>query len=423
MSKEDMQLNLRILFIGWCLNYQLRSPPRNSQWPSIFETKYYLAVIGDRGPNTTEPFVSECVKTPYFRNYRYMKPIGYIKPYPLTLSQGHKDVLGFSRPVEVVSERDISKAMYEFSLRDKNWTELKLIDDSSNASLKRAMDLTKQLYSHPKFPVAQFTLKDKNSIALLQDMRASPGLPFCADGTSSAQIDYLDRGFKLAIEINDSASKNSPDKVQAPACTYGLCETVLVQSRGDVLYPMAIRILESRFVLNIITTGSSGTTMDTIFVLFLTNHGPSYDELVRTIRHGYAVTFKHMEINIHPQLVEFALSIIEECLVLNNADKNVWKFLKHYFLHTPVALPTGQILETHSAGPSTSFFSYPVQGLVSVITGIYCMLRQNIPLHKMNVFFKEQILLISVPKSFSRDQFCKDSESLGFSIEEIRLIS
>nr|QZZ63398.1 hypothetical protein [Leuven Partiti-like virus 4] len=75
----------------------------------------------------------------------------------------------------------------------------------------------------------------------------------------------------------------------------------------------------------------------------------------------------------------------------------LWNHLVHYFINTPIKLPTGEVLKTRRGVPSGSYFTNILDSVINAIAVHYCLESLNVRYSKCWFMGDDSLVLISKP--------------------------
>lgn len=441
LSLEELQLNLRIKVIkDFCepvLKNVFNSVAEDRfSVPIFFELPTYRMIVGPRGPDYRKPFTLdnyaklpsiENLSDPGYCNFsENMEVLGFMKPYKVYIANLLR-LAPIGRPAVIEHYEAINGCSY-----DKEWHEFKKTD-----ATKSAMTLTRKLFSalNRKCVVIRFDIVLKYSVAMYKNLKHSPGLPFCTDSSMQTKADCLDRAFELAKEINASAIEKKPSKVQAPPCMIAASyDPSLNLLQSDFSYPLAVEIVEQRFVEVIrrilCKSDNMGEMPINVGIVPILFEHCTISKLIRGSNRSCTIGFDNISCSVHPSLIDFAFSVIQNWFAEENSKKKakenrkVFEFLKYYFTHTPIVFPSGQVFRKHGGAMSGSLFKPLVCSIVVTFVTVYCMQKQGIGADRIrgHVFVWGDAVTFVVPGNFSTAKFVKDAESLGFPVDKESIV-
>jgi hypothetical protein len=91
----------------------------------------------------------------------------------------------------------------------------------------------------------------------------------------------------------------------------------------------------------------------------------------------YSFDFSKFDASIPARLIDTAFSILGTYFDMSEDEKKVWDKVQHYFIHTPILMPDGNVYVKHKGVPSGSYFTQMVDSIVNYILIQYGMLMST----------------------------------------------
>jgi len=94
------------------------------------------------------------------------------------------------------------------------------------------------------------------------------------------------------------------------------------------------------------------------------------------LANGFAGVYDATRADCAPSvaMIEWAFDILEDWLEMDDDDRKLWKFVKYYFINTPLLMPDGWIWKKKGKVPSGSGFTQMMQSILNtyvVTNGLY----------------------------------------------------
>lgn len=89
----------------------------------------------------------------------------------------------------------------------------------------------------------------------------------------------------------------------------------------------------------------------------------------------YGFDFSGFDTSIHPKLIVHAFKILGTHFRMNEEEASCYDRVIHYFIHTPIVMPNGNIYTKHHGVPSGSYFTQLVDSIVNFIAVQYATIR------------------------------------------------
>jgi len=205
-----------------------------------------------------------------------------------------------------------------------------------------------------------------------------------------------------------------------------------IKARGVWAYPAAVKVMEMRFVIPLMDRMSlqfgkhpyaTGVNMTKMLPCVI-------DHLLREDRFGCVTDVSAMDTSVGPDWIHWAFDFMKSKFFMGKTqssvtrNNNVWDFLEYYFTRTPILLPSGQLLRKYGGVPSGSGFTQLVDTLVNLLAATYSLLVMGYSQRDIlqNVFCVGDDLALSVTPDFNLEKFCILMTSLGFSINQSKVM-
>jgi hypothetical protein len=217
----------------------------------------------------------------------------------------------------------------------------------------------------------------------------SPGFPYIKIGvnTKAKASRYVYRDLKIFTRACQSGLP-----YEMPPCIAGArqahCKIEKNKVRLVWAYPFVVTVVESMFMLPLMDVfkncGYFGWTTDYI-------NGKGVD-LYHTLyanrgRPAYMFDYSHFDQTPDPKTIFWSFRVLRKFLKLNKTQKEMWKRMVSYFVHTPILFYDRFILK-HKGVPSGSCFTQIIDSIIN----LYWMTASFLSNNDSNTLYEYQYL-------------------------------
>lgn len=180
-------------------------------------------------------------------------------------------------------------------------------------------------------------------------------------------------------------------------------------------YPLSMTLLEARFARPLIREYLAVKTPMT-FGLVKNEVGC---RVMEVMKHGvaYGLDFSKFDSSVPTRLVHTAFEILATHFDMSDADKEVWRVVKDYFLNTLILMPDGYVYQKHCGVPSGSYFTQLVDSIVNYIVIQYMALvvtGTSVNNRVINVLGDDSLFALS--GWYEIEVFAQIAKQLGMSV-------
>lgn len=291
-----------------------------------------------------------------------------LKDYVKKMSQPNEHVLYDGFTAAVLLKQGISWKHEPRSIYDPEqlYTALSVYGEPAQCetgtpSLERAFRLAYRIFAKRENQPTLTTLTDDEVFTEALDLNKSSGLP---NLTSKAK----DLPYAIDRELQVRKREKGPNPCIAFARTQAGGKTRLVWG-----YPLEMTIMESRFAVPLINEFLSRRTPYAIG-LYKFELGAYVDQQVIDKGTPVGLDYSKFDSTIPASLIKMAFDILGTWFSEEEKVECGWETLVHYFIHTPIVMPDGNLYKgKHHGVPSGSFFTSMVDSVVNFILLMACL--------------------------------------------------
>lgn len=133
----------------------------------------------------------------------------------------------------------------------------------------------------------------------------------------------------------------------------------------------------------------------------------------------YGLDMSGFDQSICRKLIHMAFQILSKSLDMTWEEEKMWEKVEHYFIHTPILMPDGNVYTKHRGVPSGSYFTQLVDSIVNHFCIQYVWyIMFNRTIYRENILVLGDDSLFGVPYAVSLRKLAVEFKKIGLTIHE-----